>query len=1123
MTELVNAAVVAANSKLAQFLRRKEEEEMLLQIGKKRPKQIKEEKLPVGRSRWGLDPDFRAPTPLVDRPRSVDGATSFHFSFTRHSMKGVPTSGGQPLPGYALPGNDLGFDHSKYIERDGAAEVSLGADHAVYLERPGAVERVREVAATHSLDEAVAQELLLSSSALTPLFGIPSVFSNISDDPFERQEYWRAVEREATPAKKHRILLDPTISPSWWDRLAHDDEIDVGFRIHALGVRDKYRQHLSDQDAGRTSARFKPQSYNGLNVEAAGQILVSAARLLEDGSPAPFRFKSGAGGILQFRLVAELPHELSAEDRALIVQNFCDLLGELEERDGKKVGMKYTAVIHAPDAHNDKRNYHLHLIAHHRPAEFIEELGLWDFEVVEHYVDPGSGKERNRHPFRQKTIGGVDRTPDAGDPEKTGLNFIPYLRKEFARITNEVLAARGIDRRLDPRRYEEMKIDRTPTEHLGNSAAALEAIGVSTVRGSRNAVSIWNDAEREIRRQVVIAAKAHASRNAELQKLHDDVMAIDQVHPHLPAFRKLLAERMALTRDLPEDQGEILVVEHLEAKAKSRAVRTRQTCVQFLVDIERGDADRSTISARSQIEERWRAARAHLDAIDAAMSPYRPLLRDAAEEIERQAKRLAVVDEDARELIKVLEQRLEWARRFADNKGKERQLELARSSTAKSLGPKIQEVDARPAVASVRPETAEGTEGSIQTASPGISVQPVTIEGNRIAEPILHPVDLKPAITGTPDGLTPLRQTQATSQVQSQPEVVVTNIDAPVEVHTPASEGSADDASERIAAAPLTAGLSAEQPSHDKASVEAEGLAAAERQSRLPVSRPALIGQSEAPQSSAPSPASVAGEIKEQTPTTSATLAARFLAKHTGKAQVADRSGWDDLMTRITANRITVKAEKLSNGNMRFTVPSLGPRDRQLLHASRFAHRTNNRLAAIHERQQQEIQRVVRWVKTQGQNPVALVLENKTASLGEGVRDTVRTLFRNWGNHELVIAAIREESDRRMELAKAVARQPARAPKPVDLDREQRKAEAARIYPTPDQAYTREVADFIRLLRGVAPEKDLQAAADKIHASASAREDVNKHTVELATAYRLYGETTYQHGTSRCVGRETGR
>lgn len=63
-------------------------------------------------------------------------------------------------------------------------------------------------------------------------------------------------------------------------------------------------------------------------------------------------------------------------------------------------------------------------------------------------------------------------------------------------------------------------------------------------------------------------------------------------------------------------------------------------------------------------------------------------------------------------------------------------------------------------------------------------------------------------------------------------------------------------------------------------------------------------------------------------------------------------------------------------------------------------------------------------------------------------------------------------------------------------------AEAARVYPPPEDAQTRQVAAFIRLLRADAEPARLQAAADAIRVDGAAREDVNRHRVELALAYR---------------------
>jgi hypothetical protein len=148
-TRAISADVKAANSKLAQFLLRQEEEENILQIGKRKPKQLKEERLPGGRGRWMLDPDWRAPTPMVDRPRTVAGATSFHFSYISIAKQGIPTLRGEPVEGTCGKICNAALDHSKYIERDGAAEVSRGADHADYIGRPGAAEiRARAPART---------------------------------------------------------------------------------------------------------------------------------------------------------------------------------------------------------------------------------------------------------------------------------------------------------------------------------------------------------------------------------------------------------------------------------------------------------------------------------------------------------------------------------------------------------------------------------------------------------------------------------------------------------------------------------------------------------------------------------------------------------------------------------------------------------------------------------------------------------------------------------------------------------------------------------------------------------------------------------------------------------------
>lgn len=666
----ISADVKAANSKLATFLRKQEEEEMLLQIGKRKPKApIEEKRMPGGRAKWAIEPDFKAPSCQVDRPRSVTGATSFHFSYISISKQDVPTLNGKPI-GASGRAKEPALEHSKYIERDGAAELSAGAKHAAYIERDGAIE-------TSGIDpSALASEMVERTIAAVinespteqeaSILGvrdfaspdIPSVFSNISDNPFERQEYWRAVERCERMPKVHEIILDPDTSSRWWAALEASEHIDPAFKNHALLVLNDH--HLYEKKLASTKlgdAKRKPFSAKPwiVSSQSAGKVIEQSMRMPGyDHSAPPLEFKSGRGGRVQNRFVAELPHEITAEDRALIAQNFCDHLGSLdtvidENGNERSIGMMYTAVIHEPDAHNDDRNYHLHIVAHDRPARFLEDEGMWDFEIKEHFNI--KGMDRVRYPHRQNKIGEIARAGNGANYETAGKNFIPAMRREFSKITNAVLKARGIERRYDPRKYTEMGIDREPTQHLGTKASALEAIGVPTTVGQLNAIAIWSDAERSIEKQAKANDKAYKESQNKLVKLADQVTSHSPFHPELIAIRKLISTRDDHLKSLVEDRRSIMAFDHMEAKAKSRAVRTRQTCQQLLLEIDEGNSSGTNRVMRYAVVTRLNAAQEHLDNIDKALAPHRDALREAAEIIQQRELAVTAIDENLKPLI----------------------------------------------------------------------------------------------------------------------------------------------------------------------------------------------------------------------------------------------------------------------------------------------------------------------------------------------------------------------------------------------------------------------------------------------------------------------------------------
>ena len=1177
-TSSISTEVKAANSKLADFLRSQEDEEALLQIGKRKSKKAREDRLPSGKGRWLLEPTWKAPTPLVDRPRTSGGATSFHFSFLTISKQAVPTVGGEPVFGLLGMGHSAAVEHSKYIERDGAAERHRGAHHALYIEREGAAElRSNDLLSNGEFGHLNAHE------------GTLSIFSNISDDAFERQEFWRAVERHESTPRTHQITMEPDICPAWWAELVVTTKLDAEFKSHALEVAEAYRDNMAQplgKGAARKPFRAKPMK---VTTESAGRFIQQAQRMANyDDARPPFEFKSGRGGRIQFRIVAELPHELSPEDRALIVQNFCDHLATLEEREDPngnsyRTGLMYTAVIHAPDGHNDNRNYHLHIVAYDRPCRFLPEHGQWDFEVEQRYNH--KGEDRVRNPFRQNKIGEVSQGTSKTGKEKSGKDFIPGLRAKFADINNAVLKARGVKRHLDPRKYTEMGIDRTPTDHLGTKAAALEAVGVPTTVGQLNAIAIWSDAERAIRRQAVQSGKAYQATQSELDGIATLMTASDPSHPAMIQFRRLTAERERLIKDVAEDRESVMIFDHLEAKAKSRAIRTLQTCMQCLSDIETGKADRNTTLMKMVIQDRWRGSQEHVAKIDQALQQHREPLARAARYIELRERRILEIDTALIPIRALLAKRLP-GHGHSSRAGKPKASTAAQqpavpastivppaaepkppeaftgrapvtapkaaigrgSETAAAAGPTSSTepkfIAAEAIEATPTPPYLAAEQPTILVAEPGLALSenaqevgdleptqatdPVSISGLPIVEPTIAPrqdipVEETEIEAGTPAGLQPLRPAEVIKPVAAELEVVLADIENPEAEITPTFADQPLIAAEPapIAAEPVAAN----QPTYARPKpLEAPTLTAPTTAPEA-VEAPAAPEPTATPETVTNGPTPPAGE-----PTSIANLEAAAATppkpKVDGLKKIQDQFpfelpkqeppvkpgssdaayvDFDTIIKRVMDERLSIISEKQANGGIRFRVPAL-PQDQQdTLRDRKFAHRANLRLGAIMDKQNQELHRVVRWIATQGQSPDNLSLQNNTASLGTMVKVSVRTLFRHWGKHPEVAAALRAEYNRRIDLEKSKPRAKLE-PAKTEADLAERRAEAEKIYPDPSHAFTPEVAEFTRLLRALAPDDQLREAADKIYENSRAREDIMKHTVYLATAYHTHVE-----------------
>jgi hypothetical protein len=170
-------------------------------------------------------------------------------------------------------------------------------------------------------------------------------------------------------------------------------------------------------------------------------------------------------GRVQSRIIAELPHEVTTEERAKISLQFCETLREK--------GLPFWAAVHAPTDKNDKRNHHLHIAYYDRPSTKTEK-GTWDFEVEKTVVMSNRTKRVSRPLLQNKAAVVRDR------------GWVKTLRKTFSEASNKVLEMGKYVKRLDPRSYKESGISKDPTRHLGFKANAMESFGLDTKVGQEN-------------------------------------------------------------------------------------------------------------------------------------------------------------------------------------------------------------------------------------------------------------------------------------------------------------------------------------------------------------------------------------------------------------------------------------------------------------------------------------------------------------------------------------------------------------------------------------------------------------------------------------------------------------
>ena len=461
------------------------------------------------------------------------------------------------------------------IGREGAVGTSLrgggdGSLHDAYIGRPEAVSVQPD--------------------------GTRALLTNIDPDDDVRADFWSQVEQHEAVAKPDEMSFRMADNAAFWIEIAAHEDCPPELKAAI---------ETAEPEA---LTRFKITSGKQMRVYLAKQPgWIPPRKARKDGSqdsgPPPFaKFHDGRGGRTQYRIVGELPDELSTPERFEILQNFTQ---EFEKR-----SLPYVAVMHAPDHHNNEANWHFHLIYYDRPAKRIDGgqidalerqghssghlvPGMWDFAVI----TPKRNRKNGRAtPLKQNKVSDV-----------VADSWIPMLRQSLATITNEALVRAGAERRVDHRRYDEMGIVADPQQHLGTKQAAAETRGIPTQTGCENERRQWA--------AIMVAADAKlerwtgkAERMLKEEADFEGQAASDEVINQRAYRRMLMIEAIQL-----DDMA--FQLDQLIERARSRAKNVHARNAQLLQAYE-ADAASGTKAARQEAEFLTQEAANYLRALD---------------------------------------------------------------------------------------------------------------------------------------------------------------------------------------------------------------------------------------------------------------------------------------------------------------------------------------------------------------------------------------------------------------------------------------------------------------------------------------------------------------------------
>ena len=205
--------------------------------------------------------------------------------------------------------------------------TTSAASHQIYIEREQAVEPIAKdtLQSKVALDEhGMAMGFVETRQLLSPddpgyaasaaayidrdgAVENRSSFGNIAGTVEDRIAFWRAVEIAENRPLKHKITVNAALDPEFWKIVEGDAEAPQFLKKIVLAPPTEILEdNIAEKDA------LKIYDYFLKN------------RTVSQKKAQPIGFTPGRGGRVQYRLVIDLPADMTAEQRFEIARTFCD-------------------------------------------------------------------------------------------------------------------------------------------------------------------------------------------------------------------------------------------------------------------------------------------------------------------------------------------------------------------------------------------------------------------------------------------------------------------------------------------------------------------------------------------------------------------------------------------------------------------------------------------------------------------------------------------------------------------------------------------------------------------------------------------------------------------------------